>query len=102
MPVGDECVLTLVAPVGGKMYRLEEKDTQTKLDILFMRKLYSVAISIAQSQNADETSIVDIHRKHADHLYGRSLFDQAIESYVKTIGVLEPSYVIRKFLDAQR
>lgn len=29
-------------------------------------------------------------------------FDGAISQYVKTIGNLEPSYVIRKFLDAQR
>ena len=29
-------------------------------------------------------------------------FDRAIIQYVRTIGKLEPSYVIRKFLDAQR
>ena len=29
-------------------------------------------------------------------------FDQAMKRYVETIGFLEPSYVIRRFLDAQR
>jgi hypothetical protein len=29
-------------------------------------------------------------------------YDGAIAQYIKTIGKLEPSYVIRKFLDAQR
>lgn len=29
-------------------------------------------------------------------------FDGAMTQYLKTIGKLEPSYVIRKFLDAQR
>ncbi len=86
----------------GKMYRLEEKDTQTKLETLFRRGLYNVALSVAQSQNYDESSLTDIHRKFGDHLYLKLEFDSAIESYVRTIGFLEPSYVIRKFLDAQR
>ena len=87
---------------GGKLYQLEEKDTQTKLETLFKRGLYNVALSVAQSQNYDEAAISDIHRKFGDHLYLRSDFDSAIESYVRTITHLEPSYVIRKFLDAQR
>lgn len=87
---------------GGRLYRLDERDTQTKLETLFRRGLYNVALSVAQSQNYDEASIIDIHRKFGDHLYSKSEFDAAIESYVRTIGYLEPSYVIRKFLDAQR
>lgn len=87
---------------GGKMYRLEEKDTQTKLEVLFKRGLYNVALSVAQSQNYDEAAIIDIHRKFGDYLYAKNELDSAIESYVRTIGFLEPSYVIRKFLDAQR
>jgi hypothetical protein len=35
-------------------------------------------------------------------LYGKGDFDGAIVQYIKTIGHLEPSYVIKKFLDAQR
>ncbi|KAK3753540.1 hypothetical protein QZH41_018510 [Actinostola sp. cb2023] len=60
-----------------RIIQLQEKDTQTKLEILFKKNLYGMAIS------------------KGDH-------DGSIQQYIKTIGHLEPSYVIRKFLDAQR
>ncbi|GAM20486.1 hypothetical protein SAMD00019534_036610 [Acytostelium subglobosum LB1] len=86
----------------GKLYQLEEKDTQTKLETLFKKNLYPVAIDLAKSQHYDNSSIADIYRKYGDHLYTKGDFDNAISQYLCTIGKLEPSYVIRKFLDAQR
>lgn len=86
----------------GQMYQLQEKDTQTKLETLFKKNLYSVAINLAKSQSFDQTLIVDIFRRYGDHLYSKGDYDGAINQYLKTIGQLEPSYVIRKFLDAQR
>lgn len=41
-------------------------------------------------------------RKYGDHLYGKQNYDEAMAQYIRTIGQLEPSYVIQKFLDAQR
>ncbi|CAG8703669.1 27714_t:CDS:10 [Gigaspora margarita] len=70
----------------GKLYRLEEKDTPTKLEILFKKNLYLLAINLAHSQKYDDA---------AD-------YDNAMAQYILTIGQLEPSYIIRKFLDAQR
>ena len=43
-----------------------------------------------------------IRRCYADHFYAKHDFDSAMAQYRGTIGQLEPSYVIRKFLDAQR
>ena len=43
-----------------------------------------------------------VHRQYGDHLYSKRDYEGAIAQYMKTIGRLEPSYVIRKFLDAQR
>eukprot|EP01119_Soliformovum_irregulare_P007415 TRINITY_DN1982_c0_g1_i1.p1 TRINITY_DN1982_c0_g1~~TRINITY_DN1982_c0_g1_i1.p1 ORF type:complete len:907 (-),score=260.18 TRINITY_DN1982_c0_g1_i1:49-2769(-) len=86
----------------GKMFQFEEKDTQTKLETLFKKNLYLVAINLALSQNYDSASITDIFRRYGDHLYEKGDYDGAIGQYVKTIGNLEPSYIIRKFLDAQR
>lgn len=40
--------------------------------------------------------------RYGDYLYSQGNYDEAIAEYIKTIGVFEPSYVIRKFLDAQR
>ncbi|ORY06607.1 vacuolar protein sorting-associated protein 11 [Basidiobolus meristosporus CBS 931.73] len=86
----------------GKLFRLEEKDTPTKLEILFKQNLYMLAIGLARSQKYDESSIAEIYKKYGDHLYSKTDYDGAMSQYLKTIGKLEPSYVIRKFLDAQR
>jgi hypothetical protein len=85
-----------------KMYHLQEKDTQTKLELLFKKNLYLLAISLAQSHQYDQDGIVDICRQYGDHLYSKGDFDGAVVQYIKTIGRLEASYVIRKFLDTQR
>lgn len=50
----------------------------------------------------EESSVADIHRQYGDHLYAKSDYDGAMAQFVQTIGWTQPSYVIRKFLDAQR
>ncbi|CAM1311822.1 VPS11 (predicted), partial [Pycnogonum litorale] len=85
-----------------KLYNLQEKDTQSKLDILFRKNLYVLAINVAKTRQYDEEGLIDIFRQYGDHLYSKGDHDGSIGQYIKTIGKLEPSYVIRKFLDAQR
>lgn len=46
--------------------------------------------------------VAEIQRRYGDHLYAKHDYDSAVGQYAATIGFLEPSYVIRKFLDAQR
>lgn len=46
--------------------------------------------------------MAEIRRRYGDHLYAKHDYDAAMAQYVATIGFMEPSYVIRKFLDAQR
>ncbi|KAL8144386.1 hypothetical protein V2J09_017418 [Rumex salicifolius] len=79
-----------------------EKDMESKLDLLFKKNLYTVAINLVQSQQADAVATAEVLRKYGDHLYGKQDFDEAMAQYILTIGYLEPSYVIQKFLDAQR
>ncbi|GAB9470414.1 Vacuolar protein sorting-associated protein 11 [Globisporangium polare] len=86
----------------GHVYRLTEKDTTSKLEILFRKNLYSIAISLAFSSNYDINSIMDIFRMYGDHLYQKGDYDGSLRQYARTIGHVEPSYVIRRFLDAQR
>ena len=50
----------------------------------------------------DEDGLLDIFRQYGDHLYSKGDYSGAIENYVKTIGHVEPSYVIRKFLEAHK
>ncbi|XP_051902199.1 vacuolar protein sorting-associated protein 11 homolog isoform X3 [Hippocampus zosterae] len=86
----------------GKMHILQEKDTQTKLEMLFKKNLFVMAINLAKSQHLDSDGLSEIFRQYGDHLYLKGDHDGAIQQYIRTIGKLEPSYVIRKFLDAQR
>ena len=58
--------------------------------------------TLAKGAQMDDGYIVDIQRKYGDHLYSKGDFSAAMSQYLLTIGRLEPSYVIRKFLDAQR
>lgn len=79
-----------------------EKDMESKLDMLFKKNLYTVAINLVQTQQADAAATAEVLRKYGDHLYGKQDYDEAMAQYIHTIGYLEPSYVIQKFLDAQR
>ncbi|KAF6145029.1 hypothetical protein GIB67_013380 [Kingdonia uniflora] len=79
-----------------------EKDMESKLDMLFKKNLYTVAINLVQSQQADAAATAEVLRKYGDHLYGKQDYDEAMSQYINTIGHLEPSFVIQKFLDAQR
>lgn len=79
-----------------------EKDMESKLDMLFKKNLYPVAINLVQSQQADAAATAEVLRKYGDHLYSKQDYDDAMAQYINTIGHLEPSYVIQKFLDAQR
>lgn len=85
-----------------KILCIGEKDMESKLDMLFKKNLYTVAINLVQSQQADAAATAEVLRKYGDHLYGKLDYDEAMSQYIHTIGHLEPSYVIQKFLDAQR
>eukprot|EP01006_Ploeotia_vitrea_P016610 TRINITY_DN47362_c0_g1_i1.p1 TRINITY_DN47362_c0_g1~~TRINITY_DN47362_c0_g1_i1.p1 ORF type:complete len:971 (+),score=548.72 TRINITY_DN47362_c0_g1_i1:368-2914(+) len=83
-------------------YQLSEKDLRTKMNLLFRTNLYNIAISLAHAQDCDQAYIQEIFLTYGDHLYDKGDFDGAIQQYLETIGSVQPSYVIRKFLDAQR
>ncbi|XP_028040568.1 vacuolar protein sorting-associated protein 11 homolog [Bombyx mandarina] len=80
---------------------LNEKDLQSKLSSLFKKNLYDVAIRIASSQHYDVEGLTEIYKQYGDHLYSKGDLKGAIDQYVKTIGWLETSYVIRKYLESR-
>ncbi|KAH9910785.1 uncharacterized protein BXZ73DRAFT_93587 [Epithele typhae] len=86
----------------GKLMCLEEKPTSTKLDMLYRKGLYVLALNIAETQQLDEAHVADIHKQYGDHLYTKGDYDGAMQQYIQTMRYVQPSYVIRKFLDAQR
>ncbi|KAI9023191.1 hypothetical protein DFJ74DRAFT_606005 [Hyaloraphidium curvatum] len=114
-----------------RIYRLSEKDLNTRLELLFRRSMYSLALAVVQSEQqaallglpgadrsaldldssdpADRPSgpydyniVTEIHKRYGDWLYSKADHDAAMAQYILTIPHLESSYVIRRFLDVQR
>jgi vacuolar protein sorting-associated protein 11 len=82
-------------------YHLDEKDLQSKLSSLYKKNMYDTAVKIAKNNQYDAEGLSDIFKQYGDHLYGKANFSGAVEQYIRTIGFLEPSYVIRRFLDSR-
>ncbi|KAF2428868.1 vacuolar protein sorting-associated protein 11 [Tothia fuscella] len=98
MEWGDLFVYTL----DGKIFRYHEKTVQQKLELLYQRDLYVLAINLAQKLGVDNVQKNIIYRKYGDFLYKRQEYDTAMQQYLRAIDNTEPSQVIRKFLDTQR
>ncbi|RWS28783.1 vacuolar protein sorting-associated protein 11-like protein [Leptotrombidium deliense] len=88
--------------INGSVIHLREKDTTTKLETLFKKNQFSLAIELAKSQNYDEEGLAEIFKQYGDHLYKKGDHEGAMAQYIKTVGQLEASFVIKKFLDSQR
>ncbi|EPQ28447.1 uncharacterized protein PFL1_04273 [Pseudozyma flocculosa PF-1] len=96
----------------GSLTRLDEKPLRAKLEILYRKSLFLLAVNLARSHAERagtpdararvEALMADIFQRYGDHLYNKGDFEGAMAQYVKTIGHTQPSFVIRKFLDAQR
>lgn len=84
------------------IYKLTEKDTTEKMAILFEKNMYDIAYNLAKQEDNDERFISEISRLQGDHYYSKSNYQNAISCYKNTIGFLEPSYVVLKFLDATK
>ncbi|KAJ5811412.1 Zinc finger RING-type [Penicillium riverlandense] len=95
---GDLFLLT----TDGKIFRYREKTLQQKLEILYERNLYILAINLAQKIGIDALQQNAIYRKYGDFLYQRGDYDTAMQQYLRAIANTEPSQVIRKYLDTQR
>lgn len=82
---------------------LTEKATQEKVSLLVQKNLYGAAISMAYADPSYEpTEITALYRRHAEHLYRKGDFGAAMDQYIFTIGSLESSHVIFRFLDAPK
>ncbi|KAK9237765.1 hypothetical protein V1525DRAFT_403283 [Lipomyces kononenkoae] len=86
----------------GQLHRHQEKDLQSKLDTLYQRNLYNLALTLAVNAGADTKRVLVIYKKYGDYLYDKGEYDEAIVQYIKAIDGGEASQVIRKYLDSQR
>ena len=85
---------------GHAVYALREKETQTRLSLLYERELFPEAIALGSEWGLSEKEMSEIHRMFGDWLYEKKEFADAMREYIFTIGFLDASYVIRRFLDA--
>jgi len=77
--------------------KLEEISVTAKLEILFSKSLYLLALGLAESTPGfDEKELAEIHKRYADYLYEKGDFDGSMTQMLLTIGYTEPSFVIRK------
>ncbi|KAJ9429577.1 hypothetical protein QL093DRAFT_2166013 [Fusarium oxysporum] len=98
---------TLMSPVGhfvdiwgdfftvlqdGKVYRYHEKSLQQRLEMLYQRHMFPLAIELAQKSGMDNEQQSLIYPD----------YDGAMVQYIRAIDTTEPSQVIRKYLDTQR
>mmetsp|Transcript_11655 Transcript_11655/g.17666 ORF Transcript_11655/g.17666 Transcript_11655/m.17666 type:complete len:1045 (+) Transcript_11655:67-3201(+) len=109
LPLGDSVRMVLhdggiayVVTSSWSLIRFTEKDTSSKLDVLLRRSLYPLAISLAAEEQSDVSEVMRLYKMYADHLYKKNDFEGAVTQYCHTIGFVQPSYVIRRFLDTQR
>ncbi|PNS14681.1 Vacuolar protein sorting-associated protein 11 [Sphaceloma murrayae] len=86
----------------GKVLRYQEKTFSQKLEMLYQRDYYVLAINLAQKEGVDPVQQNIIFRKYGDYLYQKGDFDTAMQQYLRAIDNTEPSQIIRKFLDNQR
>ena len=67
-----------------------------KLEILYQRDLYVLAINLAQKSRVSVQQLNTILRRYGDFLYSKGDYDAAMQQYLKAIDNTEPSQVIRK------
>ena len=64
---------------GHIVYLLREKDTQTKLQLLYDQLQYPMAIALGQDWQLEEKEISMVHQVYANYLYEQHEYDKAIK-----------------------
>lgn len=69
---------------------------QQRLEMLYQRNMFPLAIELAQKSGMDNEQQSLIYRRFGDHLYQKADYDGAMVQYIRAIDTTEPSQVIRK------
>eukprot|EP01080_Neovahlkampfia_damariscottae_P005686 gene5686-9507_t len=80
--------------------QFEEKADRQKIEILVQNARFENALKIAEDSKSSKEVMVEIERQYGDYEFNVENYSEAIVHYANTIGTLEPSYTIRKFLKA--
>lgn len=94
-----DCIHLLT--IDGRLFRLREIDMDAKLDILYAKSMYTLALNLAEEAGLEEIKVDKIHLKYGDYLYAKGDFESSVDQYILAIKQCEISTVMRKFLQAQ-
>ena len=98
-------VYMLVQDKDGKMmvYQLTEMENNIKIENLLKKGMFKEAENIAKRAGFPKEIVAEICKEHADQLYNQKKeYDHALEQYLETIGHLNPSYVIQRYIEVQQ
>lgn len=73
-------------------------EDNVKIHSLLKKGLFVDAKNIAIEAKFPPDIIAEISKDHADQLHKMKKYDEAVQQYIETIGHLNPSYVIQKFI----
>lgn len=85
----------------GRLFRLSEVSMDLKMDILFDKSMYTLALTLAENAKHTDVQLNEIRIKYADYLYSKGEFETSVQQYIQAIKGCEISAVMRKFLEAQ-
>ena len=82
------------------MIILKEIENNVKLDKFFKHNDFERAIKFSTNNHYKKSLLAEISRLHGDHYYDKKDYSNAIKKYNEiNVEYLEPSYVIKRFLD---
>jgi len=100
-----DAVFMLVRDKNGLLavHQLIEMEHNLKIQNLLKKSMFSEAQSIALSAKFPREIYAEICKEHADQqYYQKKDYDKALDQYLDTIGYLNPSYVIQRYIEVQQ
>lgn len=88
----------LIVEDGKRVFKLNEYIDSEKLKKFLKRHIYDLALKFCNNKNYAPEIISNIHKLYGDYSFKKGEYQMAYDQYVKTIGVLESSYVIKQFV----
>jgi hypothetical protein len=84
-----------------RVVKFSDISLQMKLEFLFRKEMFAAALAIVKAQQQSE-AVMQVKIRYADHKFRKGRYSEAIDEYIDAITRVEPSFVIRRFLDVHR
>lgn len=94
-----DCLYLLT--MDGLLFKLTEIEVESRLNLLYSKNMYSLAIALAGDYKLDEIKLNEIATRFGDYLYSQGEFEPAVRQYIRAIKQCDTSAIMRKYLQAQ-